>query len=165
MAEDLDFQGVRSPRLSERPICHPLSLEESAKGVLYHERRFNVFRIMHEVRSFQLVFYADVWSGVGEYVVRDFTTWCARLPKMPISPTRAQRPGSPANTSHFDALITRYYLFNVAKYSAFVMLCEGQPKSAPGRGNRQLKTHPASMALHSKWLRSSGEFGCPVSRS
>lgn len=25
---------------------------------------------MHEIQSFQLMFYADVWSGVGECVVR-----------------------------------------------------------------------------------------------
>jgi hypothetical protein len=61
---DLDFQGAQSPRLSERPIRHPLSPDESAEGALYHEQRLNVFRTMHEVRNFQLLLYADVWSGV-----------------------------------------------------------------------------------------------------
>ena len=67
---DLDFQGVQSPQLSERPILHPLSPDESAKGALYHERRFNAFRTMHEVQNFRLVLCADVWDVLGEYMIR-----------------------------------------------------------------------------------------------
>ena len=68
---DLDFPGVRPSRWPNQwPVLRPLLLDESAREASRHEWRFNALRTVHKVRNFQLVLCADVWDGVGEYVVQ-----------------------------------------------------------------------------------------------
>jgi hypothetical protein len=68
---DLDIHGVKAPMWPNKwPTLRPVLRDERAKEAACHEWRFNAFRKMHKVRNFQLVLCADVWDGVGRYVVR-----------------------------------------------------------------------------------------------
>jgi len=47
-----------------------MSRADKKEEALWHHRRFEAFRTLHEVRDFRLVLCADVWGRMGEYSLR-----------------------------------------------------------------------------------------------
>jgi len=67
---EYDFCGVEHWPNTDQPPFREASQAERTEETALHHRRFESFREVHKVRSFQLVLCAYVCAPVGEYSVR-----------------------------------------------------------------------------------------------
>ena len=64
--QDCAFRDIRPPRPGP-PALRGRSPAEKAEEALWHDRRFQAFRMIHKIRDFRSVLCADVRDVVGKY--------------------------------------------------------------------------------------------------